>query len=100
MVVETALGAGLRVAAGPHAHIHSADGAFVPASGKRVAGEHSPQCLGIDSSPVQRGVEASPAAAMRRFGAQVDGGRDAIGAEEGVGEFEEGVGPAVEAFVE
>jgi hypothetical protein len=30
----------------------------------------------------------------------VDGGRDAIGAGEGIGEFEEGVGPAVEAFVE
>ena len=37
---------------------------------------------------------------MRRFEAQVYGGRDGIGGEDGVGEFEEGVGPAVEAFVE
>jgi hypothetical protein len=32
--------------------------------------------------------------------AQVDGGRDGVGGEDSVGEFEEGVGPGVEAFVE
>jgi hypothetical protein len=48
MVVETALGAALRVAAGPHAHIHSVDGIFVPAPGERVVGEQSSQDLGID----------------------------------------------------
>jgi hypothetical protein len=37
---------------------------------------------------------------MRCLEAQVNGRRDAIRGEEGVGELEEGVGPAVEAFVE
>jgi hypothetical protein len=37
---------------------------------------------------------------MRRLEAQVDRGRDSIRREEGVGEFEEGIGPAVEAFAE
>jgi hypothetical protein len=54
----------------------------------------------VDSPPVQRGIEAASAAAMRRFKAQVGGRRDSICREDGVGEFEEGIGPAVEAFVE
>jgi hypothetical protein len=37
---------------------------------------------------------------MRCLEAQVNGRRDAIRGEEGVGELEEGVAPAVEAFVE
>jgi len=37
---------------------------------------------------------------MRRFEAQVYGGRGGIRREESVGEFEEGIGPGVEAFVE
>ena len=37
---------------------------------------------------------------MRRFEAQVDGRRDGIRGEEGVGELEESIGSTVEAFVE
>jgi len=37
---------------------------------------------------------------MRRFEAQVNGRWDGIRGEESIGEFEESVGPAVEAFVE
>jgi hypothetical protein len=37
---------------------------------------------------------------MRCFETQVGGRRDSICCEYGVGEFEEGIGPAVEAFVE
>ena len=49
---------------------------------------------------IQRGVKAAPAATMRRFEAQVNRRRNAIRTEEGVGELEESIGPAVEAFVE
>ena len=66
-----------------------------------MAGEQVTQRLGVDLSPVQGGVEAAPATTMRRLEAQMSrrsGG--AIGGEDGVGEFEEGVAPAVEAFVE
>ena len=98
--METALGAGLRVRARPHAHVHGVDGVFVPAPGERVTGEQPPQGLGVDSPPVQRGVEAAPATTMRCFEAQVNGGRDRVRGEDSVGEFEEGIGPAVEVFVE
>jgi hypothetical protein len=37
---------------------------------------------------------------MRRFETQVDRRREAIRGEDGVGELEEGVAPAVEALVE
>ena len=49
---------------------------------------------------LQCGVEAAPSATMGRLEAEVDGGRYGVGGEEGVGEFEEGVGPTVEALVE
>src|SRR5215207_2134054 len=100
MVVETTLGAGFCIAARPHAHVHGVDGRFASGSGgERMAGEQPPQSLGVDSSPVQRGVEAAPAATMRRFEAQVNGRRDRLRCEDGVGEFKEGIDPAVEAFV-
>jgi len=65
-----------------------------------MAGDQSPQGFGVYLPSIQRGVEAAPAAAMRRLEAQVGGGREGICTEESVGEFEESVGPAVEAFVE
>jgi len=37
---------------------------------------------------------------MRRLEAEVDGRRDSLGAEESVGELEEGISPAVETLVE
>jgi hypothetical protein len=98
MVVETTFGATLRVASGPHARVHGVYGCF--ASVERMVGEQPPQSFGVDSSSVQRGVEAAPAAPMRRFEAQVNWRRDGVRSEEGVGEFEESVASAVETFVE
>jgi hypothetical protein len=64
-----------------------------------MADEQPPQDLGVDPSPIERGVEAAPSATMRRLEAQVVGRRDAgLRGEEGVGQFKGGVGPAVEAF--
>jgi hypothetical protein len=37
---------------------------------------------------------------MRRLKAQVNGGMDGFGGEDGIGEFEEGIGSAVKTFVE
>ena len=55
----------------------------------------------VDASAIQRRVEAAPAATVRRLEAQVGWRRGgAVRGEDGVGEFEEGVSPAVEAFVE
>jgi hypothetical protein len=66
-----------------------------------MAGEQSLQGFGVDPPSPERGVKAAPAAAMRRFEAQVNGRRGGIRGEESIGELEEGVGPAaVEAFVE
>ena len=66
-----------------------------------MAGEHLPQRLGVDASPAQGGVEAAPAATMRRLQAQMSRRRDgSIRGEDGVGELEEGVAPAAEASVE
>jgi hypothetical protein len=56
--------------------------------------------LGVYLPSIQRGVKAAPAAAMRRFEAQVNGRRNGVRGEDGVCELEEGIGPAVEAFVE
>src|SRR4051794_41704532 len=64
MVVEAALGATFRVAPRPYAHVHGKDGMFILTSGQRKASEQAPQGLGVDSPPVQRGVEAAPAATM------------------------------------
>ena len=85
MVVEAALGATFRVAPRPYAHVHGKDGMSILAPGERKAGEQAPQGLGVvDSPPVQRGVEASPATTVGGLKAQVDGRGDGIGAEEGI----------------
>jgi hypothetical protein len=100
VVVEAALWAALGVAARPHAHVHGVDGRW-SASGERMASEQPSQGFVLDPSPPECGVEAAPAATMRCLEAQVDGRRsgDAVGGEDGVGEFEEGVGSATEPFV-
>jgi len=102
MVVEAALGTALGIAAIPHAHVHGKDGRFIRAAdSERMAGEQTAQGLGVDPSPVEGRVEAAPAATMRCLEAQVDGRREgALRGEDGLGEFEEGVTPTVEAFVE
>jgi hypothetical protein len=98
VVIVASLGAALRVAARPDAHVHGVDGRFF-ASGERIAGKQSPQSFALDPPPIQGGVKASPAAAVRWFEAQVSGRRDDVRGEEGVGELEEGIGPTMEAFV-
>jgi hypothetical protein len=66
-----------------------------------MAGEQVAQGFVVDPSAIQCSVETSPAAAVRRLEAQVGGGRaGAVRGEDGVGELEEGVAPAAEAFVE
>src|SRR5215210_2058452 len=67
VVVEAALRATLCVAAIPYAHVHGVDGRCCFASSKRMAGEQPPQSLGVDSSPAERVVEATPATAVRRL---------------------------------
>ncbi len=100
MIVVAALGAALRVAAIPHTHVYSKD-RRCSAPGKRIAGDQIAQGFSVDPSSPERGVKAAPAAAMRRFEAQVNGRRGGtVRGEDGVGELEESVAPAVEAFVE
>jgi hypothetical protein len=99
MIVVAALGAALRVAAIPHAYVHSVDWRCF-ASSKRMASEQSPQSFSIDPPSIQSGIKATPAATMRHFEAQVNGRRNGICTEKGVGELEESIGPTVEAFVE
>jgi hypothetical protein len=66
-----------------------------------MTAEELAQGLGIDPSAVQRGVKAAPAATVRGLEAQVSRRRNgAVRGEHRVGELEEGVGPAMEAFVE
>jgi hypothetical protein len=66
-----------------------------------MADEQFPQSFGTYPPSIQGGVKAAPAATMRCFEAQVNGRRNGgVRTEEGVGEFEESIGPAVEAFVE
>jgi hypothetical protein len=66
-----------------------------------MASEQIPQTFGVEASSAQSSVEACPSAAMRRPEAQMSrrGGGTVCG-EDGVRELEEGVLPAVEAFVE
>src|SRR5215218_6964683 len=102
MVVVAALGTALRIAPGPHARVHGKDERFIRAAqGERMTGEEPSQGFVVDPSTIQGGVEASPATTMRRLEAQVSGRRGGtVRGEDGVGELEEGVSPAVEAFVE
>jgi hypothetical protein len=90
VVVVAALGTALGIAARPYAHIHGEDGRVTP--GERMASQKLPQGFVVDASAIQGGVEAAPAATMRRLEAQVGGGRSgAVRYEDGVGQFEEGV---------
>jgi hypothetical protein len=100
MVVEAALGATLRIASGPDAHVHGVDGRCCAPS-ERMADQQVAQDLRIDTSMGQSRVEASPSAPVRGLEAQVDRRRGgSVSTEDGVGELEEGVASAVEAFVE
>jgi hypothetical protein len=66
-----------------------------------MADEQVAQDLRVDTSTGQSRVEAPPSAPVRGLEAQVDGRRSgSVSAEDGVGKLEEGVAPAVEAFVE
>src|SRR5215212_9152084 len=102
MVVVAALGTALRIAPGPHARVHGKDERFIRAArGERTTGEEPSQGFLIDPSAIQGGVKTSPATTMRRLQAQVGRRRGgAVRGEDGIGKLEEGVSPAVEAFVE
>jgi hypothetical protein len=65
-----------------------------------MAGEQFSQRFGVDAPSPERSIKAAPAATMRRLEAQVNGRRDAIGAEESIGELEESIGSTEEACVE
>ena len=66
-----------------------------------MADEQLAQDLRVDASTGQSGVEAAPSAPVGGLEAQVDGRRGgSIRTEDGVGKLEEGVCPALEAFVE
>jgi hypothetical protein len=99
MVVVSSLGAALRVAAIPHAHVHGKDGCR-SASSKRMTSDQCPRGFGVDPPSPKRGVKAAPAAAMRWFEAQVNGRGGGIRGEESIGELEEGFSPSLEALVE
>ena len=64
-------GATLRVASGPYARVHGVDRRF--ASGERMADEQLAQGFGVDPSPPEGCVKATPSATMRRLEAQVNG---------------------------
>ncbi len=98
MVVEAAIRAALRVAAGPHAHVHGVDGRR-SALGERMMGEQVAQDLRVDTSMRQSRVEASPSAPVRGLEAQVSGRRGGIRGKDGIGELEKGVGSAIKAAV-
>src|SRR5215210_27597 len=99
MVVETTLGAAFCVAAIPNAHVYGIDRRLL--LGKRMAGEQPPQSLGVDPSLAERGIKATPTTTMRGLEAQVSRRKNsAVRGEDGVCELEEGISPAVEAFVE
>src|SRR5215207_970408 len=102
MIVIAALRAGLRVTSRPHAYVHSVDGRVDGRFpfGERMSDEQTPQSFGVDPPSIQSRVKAAPAATMGRFEAQVNRRRDTIRGEDGVSEFEEGVGPTMEALVE
>jgi hypothetical protein len=65
-----------------------------------MADEQFLQGFSVDPPSPERGIKAAPTATMGSLEAQVNGRRDAIGGEESIGEFEESIGPRVEAFVE
>ena len=68
MVVESALGAALGVAAAPHALVHGVDRGSASLLGEeRVSREQSAHGSLVDPSPVQRRVETAPAAAVHRL---------------------------------
>src|SRR5215210_8227972 len=100
MVVVSSLGVALRVASGPDARVHGVDRSC-SAPCERMADEQVAQDPRVDTSTGQSPVEAAPSAPVRGLEAQVDGRRGGnVRAEDGVGELEEGVASAVEAFVE
>lgn len=68
-------------------------------AGEGVANHQRAQGLGVDSSPFQCCVKATPTATVRRFEAQVNGRRNDACSEDGVAELEERVSAPIEAAV-
>jgi hypothetical protein len=102
MVVVPSIGARLCIAAGLHRDVHGVDrgSTGVPVC-EGVPREQAPQSSFVHAAPTERGVEATPAAApMEGRQAQVYWRGYGARGEDGVGEFEEGIGASIEAPVE
>ncbi len=97
MVIEAAGGAGLGIAARPHADIDRIDGALVR---ERVLRDQRPQGRHVEAALGQGRIEAAPAAPIRRRRAQMDRRGHGLHAEQGVDEIEEGGRSPREAGVE
>jgi hypothetical protein len=99
VIVVPALGAALRIAAGPNTGVHSVDGSST-VLGERVTDNQLAQGFKVHPSFAQRGVEATPATAVYTLEAQVDRRGEDVGCEDGVGDFEQSVGTSIETLVE
>jgi hypothetical protein len=71
VIVVPALGAALRIAAGPNTGVYSVDGGSSIVLGERVTDNQLPQGFKVHPSFAQRGVEATPATAVHTLKAQV-----------------------------
>jgi len=100
MVVVSSAGTGLRIAARPGASVNRVDAGAARIVRESLAAEQVPQLLFVDPPVSQGSVEATPPAVVCRREAEVDDGRNRTGAQDGVAELEQGVGPGPEAAVE
>jgi hypothetical protein len=100
MVVVPTFWAGLGVAAAPDANVHSVDWGSRALLEERVMDDQLAQGIFVDLPSAQRSVQATPTATVSKLQTQVDRRRDDIGCEDGVGEFEERVGAAIETLIQ
>ena len=96
MIIEAPLGAGLGVVAHPDATV---DGVDRLAVGQGVVCQQGAEGGHIDAAMREGGVEATPAAPVRRGQAQVDRRRDRPSGQQGVDEVEEGIAALREAGI-
>jgi len=96
MIVEAPLRAGLGIATRPDTDIHGID--YLPVR-EGMTSEQGAQGGRGDGAVDERSVEAAPAATMQRFETEVDRRGNGISAQEGISQFEQGIGPALETGV-
>jgi hypothetical protein len=100
MVVIAALRAGLGVAAAPYANVHGVDRSNSALLEEGVMDNQLAHGFFLDASSAQRSVEAAPTATVRGLEAQMYWRRRDASREDGIGELEERIGPALETLVE